>query len=101
MERGKPEYPEKKSLGVEKRTNNKLNPHMAPRLGIEPGPLPPCSPLLICTGYVTCSVQSRECVLTVEVRKYSYLVLFIFLNIYLCLAPLIALISILHPQQSR
>ena len=30
-ERGKPEYPERKPLGAEKRTNNKLNPHMAPR----------------------------------------------------------------------
>ena len=35
----KPEYPEKKSpLGAEKRTNNKLNPHMTSSPGIEPGP---------------------------------------------------------------
>ena len=37
-ERGKPEYPEKKPLGARTRTNNKLNPHMTPRPGIEPGP---------------------------------------------------------------
>jgi len=35
-ERGKPEYPEK-PLGTEKRTNNKLNPHMTRVPGIEPG----------------------------------------------------------------
>ena len=37
-ERGKPENPEKKPLGAEYRTNNKLNPHMTPDPGIEPGP---------------------------------------------------------------
>ena len=37
-ERGKPEYPEKKPLGTRTRTNNKLNPHMTPSPGIEPGP---------------------------------------------------------------
>ena len=31
-ERGKPEYP------ARMRTNNKLNPHLAPSPGIEPGP---------------------------------------------------------------
>ena len=31
------EYPEK-NLGAEMGTNNKLNPHMTPRPGIEPGP---------------------------------------------------------------
>ena len=31
-ERGKPENPEKKPLGAKERTNNKLNPHMAPTL---------------------------------------------------------------------
>ena len=38
-ERGKPEYPEKNlsDVGAEKRTNNKLNPHMTSSLGIEPG----------------------------------------------------------------
>jgi len=36
-ERGKLEYPGKKPLGAEKRTNNKLNPHMTPSPGIEPG----------------------------------------------------------------
>ena len=36
-ERGKPEYPEK-NLSKKGRTNNKLNPHMTPGLGIEPGP---------------------------------------------------------------
>jgi len=36
-ERRKPEYPEKKSLGAEKRTNKKLHPHMTLGLGIEPG----------------------------------------------------------------
>jgi len=36
-ERGKPEYPGKKPLGAETRTNNKLNPHMTPGPGIEPG----------------------------------------------------------------
>jgi len=37
MEGGKPEYPEK-TLGARTRTNNKLNPHMTPGPGIEPGP---------------------------------------------------------------
>ena len=38
-EGGKPEYPEQKpDLGAGTRTNNKLNPHMTPRPGIEPGP---------------------------------------------------------------
>ena len=37
-ERGKPEYPEKKRLGVKERTNHKLNPHVASTLGFEPGP---------------------------------------------------------------
>ena len=38
-ERGKPEYPEKNlSEQAKERTNNKLNPHMAPDPGIEPGP---------------------------------------------------------------
>jgi len=42
-ERGKPEYPKKtgvpgeKPLEAEKRTNNKLNPHMTRGPGIEPG----------------------------------------------------------------
>ena len=30
--------PGQKKLGAETRTNNKLNSHMTPRLGIEPGP---------------------------------------------------------------
>jgi len=34
----KPEYPEKKPLGVKERTNKKLNPHMALKLGFEPWP---------------------------------------------------------------
>ena len=41
VEGGKPEYPEKKkkkTLGAGTRTNNKLNPHMTPSPGIEPGP---------------------------------------------------------------
>jgi len=37
MEEGKPEKPEK-TLGVRTRTNNKLNPHMTPGLGVKPGP---------------------------------------------------------------
>ena len=35
-EGGKPENP-KKTLGARTRTNNKLNPHMTPGPGIEPG----------------------------------------------------------------
>ena len=35
---GKTGVPGEKPLGAEKRTNNKLNPHMTPRPGIEPGP---------------------------------------------------------------
>ena len=35
-EGGKPENPEK-NLGARVRTNNKLNPHMTPGPGIEPG----------------------------------------------------------------
>jgi len=35
-ERAKPEYP--KRNGARTRTNNKLNPHMTPGPGIEPGP---------------------------------------------------------------
>ena len=39
VEGGKPEYPEKNPRSSpETRTNNKLNPHMTPRPGIEPGP---------------------------------------------------------------
>ena len=37
-ERGKPEYLEKKPLGAEKRTNNKLKPHIMQSPEIEPGP---------------------------------------------------------------
>ena len=33
-EKGKPEYSEKKTLGAEKRTNNKLNPRKTPGSGI-------------------------------------------------------------------
>ena len=36
-EKGKTGVPGEKPLGAEKRTN-KLNPHMTPSLGIEPGP---------------------------------------------------------------
>ena len=35
---GKTRVPGEKPLGAEKRTNNKLNPHMTLRPGIEPGP---------------------------------------------------------------
>ena len=35
---GKTEVPREKPLGEEKRTNNKLNPHMTSSAGIEPGP---------------------------------------------------------------
>jgi len=35
-ERGKPEY-RRKTLGAGTRSNNKLNPHMTPGPGIEPG----------------------------------------------------------------
>ena len=34
---GKTGVPGEKPLGAEKRTNNKLNPHMTPGPGIEPG----------------------------------------------------------------
>ena len=34
---GKTGVPREKPLGAGKRTNNKLNPHRAPRPGIEPG----------------------------------------------------------------
>lgn len=34
----KPEEPEKKTVGARTRTNNKLNLHVKPRPGIEPGP---------------------------------------------------------------
>ena len=37
-ERGKPEYPEKKTLGAKERTNNKLNPHLVSMPGYEPRP---------------------------------------------------------------
>ena len=38
-EMGKPQYrPEKNLIGARTRTNNKLNPHITPSLGIEPGP---------------------------------------------------------------
>ena len=37
-ERGKPEHPEKKPLGAQERTNNKLNPHVALTPGFEPEP---------------------------------------------------------------
>ena len=35
---GKTGVPEEKPLGARKRTNNKLNPHMASTPGFEPGP---------------------------------------------------------------
>ena len=35
---GKTGVPREKPLGAEKRTNNKLNPHMTSSPGIEPGP---------------------------------------------------------------
>jgi len=35
LRRGETGVPGKKPLGVEKRTNNKLNPHMTPGPGIE------------------------------------------------------------------
>ena len=37
-EREDPEYPEKKPLGAETRTNNKLNPHLMLSPSIEPRP---------------------------------------------------------------
>jgi len=38
-EGGKPENPDRrKILGARTRTNNKLNPHMTPGAGMEPGP---------------------------------------------------------------
>ena len=37
MKRGKPEYPEKKTLGTKERTNNKLNPHMVSTQDSYPG----------------------------------------------------------------
>ena len=37
-ERRKPEYPEKNLAEQMARTNNKLNPHMTPSPGSEPGP---------------------------------------------------------------
>ena len=37
-ERGKPDYPEKKPFGAGKRTNNKLNPHIASSQGKHPEP---------------------------------------------------------------
>ena len=37
-EEGKTGVPEEKPLGAKTRTNNKLNPHMTPSPGIEPGP---------------------------------------------------------------
>ena len=41
LERGKPEYPEKNlSVQSNKLNPTKLNPHMTPSLGIEPGPGP-------------------------------------------------------------
>ena len=36
-DRGKPEDPEKNLSEQRKRTNNRLNPHMTPGPGIEPG----------------------------------------------------------------
>ena len=38
LRRGKTGVPGEKPLGAEKRTNNKLNPHMTSSPGIEPGP---------------------------------------------------------------
>ena len=38
QEGGKTGVPEEKTLGARTRTNNKLNPHMTPSPGIEPGP---------------------------------------------------------------
>ena len=38
VEGGKTGVPGEKTLGARTRTNNKLNPHMAPSPGIEPGP---------------------------------------------------------------
>jgi len=35
---GKPKKTRRKTLGARTRTNNKLNPHMTPGPGIEPGP---------------------------------------------------------------
>ena len=37
-ERGKPDLPGEKPLGARTRSNNKLNPHMTPGSGVEPGP---------------------------------------------------------------
>jgi len=36
FEEGKTVVPGEKTLGAEKRTNNKLSPHFTPHLGIEP-----------------------------------------------------------------
>ena len=38
FEEGKTGVPGEKPLGARTRTNNKLNPHMTPSPGIEPGP---------------------------------------------------------------
>ena len=61
---GKTGVPGEKPLGARTRTNNKLNPHMTPRPGIEPGPhwweasalttAPSLLPSIIIISTVTC-----------------------------------------------
>ena len=62
---GKTGVPGEKPLGAEKRTNNKLNPHMTSSPGIEPGPhwwkasaLTTAPSLLPCYYYCCCRCNS-------------------------------------------
>ena len=64
---GKTGVPGEKPRGAEKRTNNKLNPHMTSSPGIEPGPhwwkasaLTTAPSLLPCNARSSCSTASDE-----------------------------------------
>ena len=57
---GKTGVPGEKPLGAEKRTNNKLNPHMTSSPGIEPGPHWWVASALESAGATNANVRERE-----------------------------------------
>ena len=76
---GKTGVPGEKPLGAEKRTNNKLNPHMTSSPGIEPGPhwwkasaLTTAPSLLPLTNTVVASVYAHTPLPTAEIWQKIY-----------------------------
>ena len=78
---GKTGVPGEKPLGARERTSNKLNPHMASDLGIEPGPhwwegsalttTPPLLPSYIIIQFLKCKIPERVLVTEAICKRFS------------------------------